>query len=71
MKFAVLAQSFNSSTGKPTAKARVEIIDTRTNRLFSACRTISAVHDRYEDFWNRLTISQNDLVLVQSIHRVK
>lgn len=67
MKVMVLAQPFDPKTGKPLGHAREEEINTDTNVLFTGCKTLAEIHEKYEIFWNELPTVQTELVLVQSM----
>lgn len=67
MKAVVLASSFNPKTGKPNNNPREEIINTKTNRLFKDCKTLTDVAETYMHFWNRFPTRQSEIVLVQSV----
>lgn len=60
MKYVVTAMSVDPRTGEITGKPRVEVIDTKTNELFSRAIGPWEVEDRYAAFWNRLNDSWED-----------
>lgn len=47
----VNAQAYSKKTKRPLAKARDELIDTSTNRLFEEARNSEDVKRIYEEFW--------------------
>lgn len=66
-KVEILAQAFHPIYGSPLGTARTEVIDHETNVLFKDCNTLTDIAETYMRFWNRLTIAQLEMVLVQSI----
>lgn len=61
--WSVTGQSFNRISGRPTAKQRVETVDS-DNELFSRCKTAQDVHEAYERFWNDLNGRSSEVVFV-------
>lgn len=67
MKVIVLASSFDPETGKPNHNPTEEAIDTKTNKIFEDCRTLTDIAETYMAFWNRFPTEQSEMVLVQSV----
>ena len=70
MKYVVTAlnikrDGYNVQTFPDGKTTQDEIIDTKTNQLFTDCVTAWAVEDRYEDFWNRLNDGYNNREIVK------
>ncbi len=70
-KYEVTAQSCDPNTGEPKGMCRSEIIDTKTNSLFTQCRTHTDVLEAYQAFWNRFPTYQSEMVLVHFITKVE
>lgn len=64
-RLSVTAQSFDRQTGKSVCASRVEDISVN-NAMFSRCRTVLEIKEKYEGFWNKLN-DHSDLVFVQKI----
>ena len=61
MKFTINAICLDVKTGAIVAGPREEVIDTKTNELFTGVTTPEEAEDRYEAFWNRLNGFTNNL----------
>jgi hypothetical protein len=70
MKFAVTAVAISRRSRRRVGKARTEMIDTQTNKLFRHCRAPKDIEARYESFWNDLNPNSRDIVKVVDIREV-
>jgi hypothetical protein len=63
----VKAQAFDRETGKAVGDSRVEEINLEENEIFKDCKTILAVKEAFEEFWNHINNSSSEIVFVQEI----
>jgi hypothetical protein len=71
MKFTVTAIAMNRKTRQQIGKQRDEIIDTKTNSLFTGLTEPIDIEDAYEAFWNKLNPESREIVKVIGVIETK
>jgi hypothetical protein len=70
ISYQVTAVAMDRITRRAVSDPRVEVIDTRTNALFTTCLNPYEIELRYEAFWNELNPYSEHVVKVISVDEV-
>ncbi len=67
MIFKIRAQAYKRGTDEKIGEERVEVIDTKRNRLFANVKTLDECKARFLQFWNELNAHSYEVVRIIDI----